>query len=127
MRAAVMRDRALVVADVPVPEPGPGEVLVRTLACGICRSDLHALKVDEHLQVSVKNRERLVGIRGEVSLHEADTRTGRHRATAVREDGDRLIVLPVVDDVAQTRSGPRHVGHQMWCVRSWTRFWPTSG
>ena len=24
--------------------PGPGEVLVRTLACGICGSDLHALK-----------------------------------------------------------------------------------
>ena len=44
MRAAVMRDRKLVVADVPVPEAGPGEVLVRTLACGICGSDLHALK-----------------------------------------------------------------------------------
>ena len=44
MRAVVMRDRKLVVAEVPVPEPGPGEVLVRTLACGICGSDLHALK-----------------------------------------------------------------------------------
>jgi threonine dehydrogenase-like Zn-dependent dehydrogenase len=44
MRAAVMRHRALVVADVPMPTPGPGEVLVRTLACGICGSDLHALK-----------------------------------------------------------------------------------
>ena len=27
--------------DVPVPTPGPGEVLVRVLACGICASDLH--------------------------------------------------------------------------------------
>ena len=44
MRAAVMRDRRLVVGEVPAPEPGPGEVLVRTLACGICGSDLHALK-----------------------------------------------------------------------------------
>src|SRR5437867_13243505 len=44
MRAAVMRDRKLVVADVAAPTPGPGEVLVRTLACGICGSDLHALK-----------------------------------------------------------------------------------
>jgi threonine dehydrogenase-like Zn-dependent dehydrogenase len=44
MRAAVVRDRQLIVADVPVPEPGPGEVLVKSLACGICGSDLHALK-----------------------------------------------------------------------------------
>ena len=44
MRATVMRDRRLVVADVPDPAPGPGEVLARTLACGICGSDLHALK-----------------------------------------------------------------------------------
>ena len=28
-------------ADVPVPEPGPGEVLVRVNACGVCRTDLH--------------------------------------------------------------------------------------
>ena len=44
MRAAVMRNRQLVVADLPRPEPGPGEVLVKTLACGICGSDLHALR-----------------------------------------------------------------------------------
>ncbi|HEY7040680.1 MAG TPA: zinc-binding dehydrogenase [Methylomirabilota bacterium] len=44
MRAAVMRNRQLVVADIPRPEPGPGEVLVKTLACGICGSDLHALR-----------------------------------------------------------------------------------
>src|SRR6476661_5735020 len=25
----------------PVPEPGPGEVLVRVQACGVCRTDLH--------------------------------------------------------------------------------------
>ncbi len=44
MRAAIMRGTKLVVDTVPEPEPGPGEVLVRTLACGICGSDLHALK-----------------------------------------------------------------------------------
>jgi threonine dehydrogenase-like Zn-dependent dehydrogenase len=43
MRAAVMRKKAMVVDTVPDPTPGPGEVLVRTLACGICGSDLHAL------------------------------------------------------------------------------------
>ena len=44
MRAVVMRNRPLMVADVPTPEPGPGEVLVRTLACGICGSDLYAFR-----------------------------------------------------------------------------------
>src|SRR5262249_45678483 len=43
MRAAVMRNAQLVVDTVRDPEPGPGEVLVKTLACGICGSDLHAL------------------------------------------------------------------------------------
>jgi len=44
MRAVVMRSKKLAVADVPEPAPEAGEVLVRTLACGICGSDLHALK-----------------------------------------------------------------------------------
>ena len=44
MRAAVMRGSKLVVDDIESPKPGQGEVLVKTLACGICGSDLHALK-----------------------------------------------------------------------------------
>lgn len=31
----------LFVHDVPVPEPGPGEVLLKVSRCGICGSDLH--------------------------------------------------------------------------------------
>jgi threonine dehydrogenase-like Zn-dependent dehydrogenase len=49
MRAVVMRNNHLVVDDVPVPTPGPGEVLVKTLACGICGTDLHALRYAETL------------------------------------------------------------------------------
>ena len=44
MRAAVMRDFKIIVDTLPDPEPQTGEVLVRTLACGICGSDLHAFK-----------------------------------------------------------------------------------
>ncbi len=29
--------------DLPVPEPGPGQVLLRVAACGVCRTDLHIL------------------------------------------------------------------------------------
>ena len=31
-------------ARLPVPEPGPGQVLLRVLACGVCRTDLHILE-----------------------------------------------------------------------------------
>jgi threonine dehydrogenase-like Zn-dependent dehydrogenase len=44
MRATVMRGGELTFGTVPDPEPGPGEVLVKTLACGICGSDLHVLE-----------------------------------------------------------------------------------
>ncbi|HVP75937.1 MAG TPA: zinc-dependent alcohol dehydrogenase family protein [Gaiellaceae bacterium] len=34
---------ALELRDVPVPEPGPGQVLLRVRACGVCRTDLHVV------------------------------------------------------------------------------------
>ena len=49
MRAAVMRNKKLVIDNLSVPEPRSGEVLVKTLACGICGSDLHALRHAEKL------------------------------------------------------------------------------
>jgi propanol-preferring alcohol dehydrogenase len=33
-------------AELPVPEPGPGELLVRVRACGVCRTDLHVAEGD---------------------------------------------------------------------------------
>jgi threonine dehydrogenase-like Zn-dependent dehydrogenase len=44
VRATVMRDWQLRVDDVADPVPGPGQVLTKVLACGICGSDLHMLK-----------------------------------------------------------------------------------
>jgi threonine dehydrogenase-like Zn-dependent dehydrogenase len=41
MRAAILRQGEMVVDDVADPRPALGQVLVRTLACGICGSDLH--------------------------------------------------------------------------------------
>lgn len=48
MQAAVMRtNRApLVLEEVAIDEPGPGEVAVRTAASGICHSDLHVIEGD---------------------------------------------------------------------------------
>ncbi len=43
MRAAVLPDfkAPLEIQDVPVPDPGPGEVLIRVAGAGLCHSDLH--------------------------------------------------------------------------------------
>ena len=45
MRAMVLDEpgKALRLADLPVPTPGPGEVLVKVHACGVCRTDLHVV------------------------------------------------------------------------------------
>ena len=44
MRAAIFRNGEIVVDEMAEPTPGPGQVLVKSLACGICGSDLHARK-----------------------------------------------------------------------------------
>ncbi len=52
MKAQVIRRHGplgpdtLALVERPVPEPGPGEVLVRVLACGVCRTDLHVVEGD---------------------------------------------------------------------------------
>ena len=47
MRAALMERGRLWVEDVPDPTPATGEVVVKSLACGICGSDLHAARHTE--------------------------------------------------------------------------------
>ena len=39
-----VRTRAFAVTEVPRPTPGPGEVLVRVAAAGICLSDVHLIE-----------------------------------------------------------------------------------
>jgi threonine dehydrogenase-like Zn-dependent dehydrogenase len=49
MRAAIFRNGEIVVDTMAEPKPVAGQVLVRTLACGICGSDLHARKHAHHM------------------------------------------------------------------------------
>lgn len=48
MKAAVVRafGQPLTIEELPVPVPGPGQVLVRVEACGVCHTDLHAARGD---------------------------------------------------------------------------------
>jgi propanol-preferring alcohol dehydrogenase len=48
MKAAVVQrfGAPLTIEEVPVPSPGPGEVLVKIVATGVCHTDLHAADGD---------------------------------------------------------------------------------
>ncbi len=48
MKAAVVREfrKPLVIEEVPVPQPGSGQVVVKIAATGVCHTDLHAADGD---------------------------------------------------------------------------------
>jgi propanol-preferring alcohol dehydrogenase len=48
MKAAVLHEfkQPLVMEDVDRPEPGPGDILIRVEACGVCHSDVHVADGD---------------------------------------------------------------------------------
>ena len=37
---------ALKLAELPAPKPGPGQILIKVRACGVCRTDLHVVDGD---------------------------------------------------------------------------------
>jgi propanol-preferring alcohol dehydrogenase len=55
MRAAVVEHfgKPLVLKEVDIPSPGPGQILVKTEACGVCHTDLHAARGDWPLKPSL--------------------------------------------------------------------------
>lgn len=48
MKAAVARrlGEPLVIEDLTIPSPGPGEIQIQLAACGVCHTDLHAVQGD---------------------------------------------------------------------------------
>ena len=112
MRAVVMRDRKLAVSEVPVPEPGAGEVLVRTLACGICGSDLHALKhADRMVELARRtgNPRAMDLTRDVVMGHEFCAEVVAHGPSTARTlpAGTRVCSRPVV----MRDTGPQTIGY----------------
>lgn len=45
-RQAPVEERPLELREVPLPEPGPGEVRIRVSVCGVCHTDLHIAEGD---------------------------------------------------------------------------------
>jgi propanol-preferring alcohol dehydrogenase len=48
MKAALVRQfgQPLTIEEVRRPAPGPNEVLIKIEACGVCHTDLHAMRGD---------------------------------------------------------------------------------
>ena len=48
MRAGVVHafGKPLTIEEIPIPTPGPGEVLIKVVASGVCHTDLHAADGD---------------------------------------------------------------------------------
>ena len=100
MRAVIRQGRRLGGDEMAAPTPEPGQVLCRTLACGICGSDLHALDHYDHM---IEMTERLGGfshmkqgrrhrVRPRVLLRGAGRRPGRRRF----KPGTRVVSMPVL-------------------------------
>ena len=113
MQACVMRGGRLVVDEVPDPRPEPGQVLVRTLACGICGSDLHFLRHGDRM---VDMSEQLVpslGAMADIAVSRVDLSRdvvmGHEFCAEVLElgpdtpgpaPGTRVVSMPVVTSAA---------------------------
>ncbi len=102
MQAAVVVEfgKPLAMQEWAIPVPGPGQILVKTEACGVCHTDLHAAKGDWPVKPSVPfiPGHEAIGIVVELGLG----------VTAVKE-GDRVGV-PWLYSAC---------GHCEYCLSAW--------
>jgi threonine dehydrogenase-like Zn-dependent dehydrogenase len=108
MRAAVLRDGRLEVRETDDPTPGPGQILVRTLACGICASDVHFM---DHPDADASDDSGLSKYDANADIvmgHEYCAEIVEYGADTQQEwpVGSRVSSLPVL----LTSSGPRVIG-----------------
>jgi threonine dehydrogenase-like Zn-dependent dehydrogenase len=97
-----MRNHEIVVDEVAEPVPGDGQILVQTLACGICGSDLHALQHAEHMvEMSrqsgapfVMDLDRDVVMGHEFAAEVLELGPGAEASSARR--GDVVVSMPMV-------------------------------
>ena len=97
MKAAIYpgEGKPIVIADVPDPEPGPGDVLIRVDRCGICGTDLSMTK-------------------GEMWDYGAGSRLGHEYAGEVIALGREVDALRIGDRISVLPSGA--CGHCPGCA-----------
>ena len=108
MRAAVLRGGSVEARTVADPVPGPGQLLVRSLACGICASDLHFMDhpeagADDDSGMSTYDQDVGIVMGHEYCAEVVDYGPGTERRIPV---GTRVSSLPVL----ATPAGRRIIG-----------------
>ena len=96
MRAMVLERSPgeLRLAELPRPAPGPGQLLIKVSACGVCRTDLHVVGTDgARLMSAVED-----AIRGTDAVAE--------RGETVLEDVFIRLMNASEDNVPAAGSGP---------------------
>jgi alcohol dehydrogenase, propanol-preferring len=108
MKAAVVPalGAPLEIREVPVPSPGPGQVLVKIEASGLCHTDIHAARGDW----PVKPKDLLI--------------PGHEGVGRVERLGEGVDVLEVGDRVALPWLGLA-CGHCRYCVAGWETYCTT--
>jgi alcohol dehydrogenase, propanol-preferring len=108
MKAAVVPELGarLEIRDLTVPEPGPGQVLVKIEASGLCHTDIHAARGDW----PVKPKMPLV--------------PGHEGVGTVVAAGPGKFPVAVGDRVALPWLG-RACGHCRYCITGWETYCPT--
>jgi propanol-preferring alcohol dehydrogenase len=88
MRAMIFEEvgEPLRAVERPIPEPGPGQLLVRVQACGVCRTDLHLL--DGEVEIAAPPRVLGHQIVGTVVAH------GQASASRERAGEGRRVGVP---------------------------------
>src|SRR5689334_17005869 len=71
-----VEQRPLILDEVPRPEPGADEVLIKVAACGICRTDLHVVE-------------------GELAVRRSPVIPGHQIVGTVVETGDEVLGVSV--------------------------------
>lgn len=108
MRAAVLRNGRVETRIIDDPVPGPDQILVRSLACGICASDLHFMDhpeagVDDDSGMSTYDQDVDIVMGHEYCAEVIDYGPGTDRRVAV---GTRVSSLPVL----RTPTGRKIIG-----------------
>jgi threonine dehydrogenase-like Zn-dependent dehydrogenase len=95
----VLRGSRLHVEEVPAPEPGPGQVLARVRACGICGSDLHYARYAESLRAASRAERGILAGAGDgvVMGHEFVAEVAAlGEGVSGWQPGERVVSIPVL-------------------------------